>query len=163
MNNGRDCAHGRQVGKCDTCDLIDAEKRINELEQENATLTKLLKKVNNQAEHFERQWYLRGDELEALTVQVEQLREFILTVNRNCAAYIMDGKRINFEKLGAAAYDLYKSTPVQCLAERDAEVAKAAFYECYFQMRKCKDGDVFDLVLSAEQYANQLRKQADGE
>jgi len=38
MNNGRDCVHGRQVGKCDTCDLIEAEKRINELEQENAAL-----------------------------------------------------------------------------------------------------------------------------
>lgn len=32
MNNGRDCAHGRQVGKCDTCDLIEAEQRIMELE-----------------------------------------------------------------------------------------------------------------------------------
>ena len=32
MNSGSDCAHGRQVGKCDTCDLIDAEQRILELE-----------------------------------------------------------------------------------------------------------------------------------
>ena len=32
MNNGRDCVHGRQVGKCDTCNLIDAEQRILELE-----------------------------------------------------------------------------------------------------------------------------------
>lgn len=31
MNNGRDCAHGRQVGKCDTCDLIEAEKEIESL------------------------------------------------------------------------------------------------------------------------------------
>lgn len=31
MNNGRDCAHGRQVGKCDTCDLIEAEKEIEAL------------------------------------------------------------------------------------------------------------------------------------
>ena len=38
MNNGRDCEHGRQVGKCDTCDLIEAEKLINELEQENVAL-----------------------------------------------------------------------------------------------------------------------------
>jgi len=38
MNNGRDCVHGRQVGKCDTCDLIDAEQRILELEAELATV-----------------------------------------------------------------------------------------------------------------------------
>jgi hypothetical protein len=38
MNNGRDCEHGRQFGKCDTCDLIEAEKRIDELEQKNAEL-----------------------------------------------------------------------------------------------------------------------------
>lgn len=31
MNNGRDCPHGRQVGKCDTCDLIEAEKEIEAL------------------------------------------------------------------------------------------------------------------------------------
>lgn len=31
MNNGRDCAHGRQIGKCDTCDLIEAEKEIEAL------------------------------------------------------------------------------------------------------------------------------------
>jgi len=38
MNNGRDCLHGRQVGKCDTCELIEAEKLINELEHKNAEL-----------------------------------------------------------------------------------------------------------------------------
>ena len=37
MHNGRDCAHGRQVGACDTCDLIDAEQRILELESALAT------------------------------------------------------------------------------------------------------------------------------
>lgn len=31
MNNGRDCSHGRQIGKCDTCDLIEAEKEIDTL------------------------------------------------------------------------------------------------------------------------------------
>lgn len=31
--NLRDCPHGHQLGKCDTCDLIEAEIRIVELEQ----------------------------------------------------------------------------------------------------------------------------------
>lgn len=30
--NPRDCPHGRQLGKCDTCGLIVAEMRIAELE-----------------------------------------------------------------------------------------------------------------------------------
>ena len=42
MHNGRDCAHGRQVGKCDTCDLIDAEQRILELEAQNEQFRDLL-------------------------------------------------------------------------------------------------------------------------
>ncbi len=31
MNN-RDCPHGHKLGKCDTCELIEAEKRIALLE-----------------------------------------------------------------------------------------------------------------------------------
>lgn len=34
MNNGRDCVHGRQVGKCDSCDLANAEAQIIQLERE---------------------------------------------------------------------------------------------------------------------------------
>jgi chromosome segregation ATPase len=30
------CPHGHQWSKCDTCDLIEAEKRITELEEQNA-------------------------------------------------------------------------------------------------------------------------------
>ncbi len=35
----------------------------------------LIKKANDQAEHFEREWYLRGDELEALEQVNAQLLE----------------------------------------------------------------------------------------
>lgn len=38
MNNGRDCKHGRQVGKCDSCELELAEKQITELEAERDAL-----------------------------------------------------------------------------------------------------------------------------
>jgi len=31
--NDRDCPHGHKQGKCDTCELIAAEKRIAELEK----------------------------------------------------------------------------------------------------------------------------------
>jgi hypothetical protein len=32
-----------------------------------------MRKANAQAEHFEREWYLRGDEIDALRAQVEAL------------------------------------------------------------------------------------------
>jgi hypothetical protein len=41
MNNGRDCEHGSQVGKCYICDLVDAENRISELEKEVSIALKL--------------------------------------------------------------------------------------------------------------------------
>lgn len=40
--------------------------RVIELERENKRLTDALIKANAQAEHFEREWYLRGDEIERL-------------------------------------------------------------------------------------------------
>lgn len=40
--------------------------RIIELERENKRLTEALKNANTQAEHFEREWYLRGDEIDRL-------------------------------------------------------------------------------------------------
>ena len=36
MNNGRDCEHGSQLGKCYICDLVEAENRIAELEKEKS-------------------------------------------------------------------------------------------------------------------------------
>ena len=62
------------------------------------------------------------NERDAIKAQVEQLREFALNVNRKCADYIMDGKRIDFEALGVSAFDAYRATPAQCLAARDAEI-----------------------------------------
>jgi len=39
---GRDCQHGRQIGKCTDCDLIEAEKEIEKLKAENGKLRELL-------------------------------------------------------------------------------------------------------------------------
>lgn len=50
----RDCQHGQLARACDRC----ADTR------EIAELRAALKKANDQAERFERGWYLRGDALE---------------------------------------------------------------------------------------------------
>ena len=42
MNNGRDCPHGRQVGKCDTCDLIKAELELEKVTAERDVLACLI-------------------------------------------------------------------------------------------------------------------------
>ena len=43
-----------------------------ELRTEIARLTNCLKRANAQAEHLEREWYLRGDEIERLTAQLKE-------------------------------------------------------------------------------------------
>lgn len=45
MNNGRDCPHGRQVGKCDTCDLIVAELELQKVTAERNALAAQVEKL----------------------------------------------------------------------------------------------------------------------
>ena len=52
----------------------EAADRIEALEAENERLTDCLAKANAQAEHFEREWYLRADRIEALEAENERLR-----------------------------------------------------------------------------------------
>lgn len=50
--------------------LSDAANAIEALEREVEGLRTALKKANDQAEHFERQWYLRGDAIETLEAEI---------------------------------------------------------------------------------------------
>ena len=43
------------------------------LVQENNRLRECLQKANSQAEHFEREWYLRGDEIERLQARCDEM------------------------------------------------------------------------------------------
>lgn len=43
------------------------------LEKENKRLRECLQKANSQAEHFEREWYLRGDEIERLEALCDEM------------------------------------------------------------------------------------------
>jgi hypothetical protein len=52
MNNGRDCLHGNQVGKCDTCDLHEAE---HENAQLRARVGELTEALTNARDWFESQ------------------------------------------------------------------------------------------------------------
>jgi ferritin-like metal-binding protein YciE len=54
--------------------VVHLRERITELERERDVLRAGLKKANDQTEHFEREWYLRGDELETLRADAERYR-----------------------------------------------------------------------------------------
>ena len=60
------------AGFSDELSRIIAER--DALRSEVERLTGCLKRANDQAEHFERHWYLRGDEVEALRADAERLR-----------------------------------------------------------------------------------------
>ena len=45
MNNGRDCPHGRQGGKCDTCDLITVELELQKVTAERDALAAQLTEI----------------------------------------------------------------------------------------------------------------------
>lgn len=55
-----------------------SQRRMQELrgapEKENERLTESLKRANANAERFEREWYLRGDEIESLSSQLAEAR-----------------------------------------------------------------------------------------
>jgi len=54
--------------------IKEAAFELRRLHAENEALRVSLNKANDQAEHFEREWYLRGDELEALRADAERYR-----------------------------------------------------------------------------------------
>lgn len=61
------------------------------LERENKRLTEAIQKANAQAEHFEREWYLRGDEIERLRELSDEMLSAmtaaLLLAPHNCATY----------------------------------------------------------------------------
>ena len=50
---------------------------IDEQAAEIERLTECLKKANAQTEHFEREWYLRGDEIERLRAELESCTQYL--------------------------------------------------------------------------------------
>lgn len=53
----------RALARSEHSDFSIGDESADEIER----LTANIKKANDQAEHFEREWYLRGDEIERLT------------------------------------------------------------------------------------------------
>lgn len=58
--------HAQWLEKSLTIGAAEAGSELRRLHAENLQLRESLKKANSQAEHFEREWYLRGDRIEVL-------------------------------------------------------------------------------------------------
>ena len=52
---------------------VDHAAAMAAMDEKIERLTACLKKANDQAEHFEREWYLRGDEIERLRAALRNL------------------------------------------------------------------------------------------
>ena len=83
------------------------------LEAENERLTECLKKSNSQSEHFEREWYLRGDEVERLRKDAERYQWLTRTSDTNQLMVCdTDTQRLYFGYESDAAIDAArKGTP----------------------------------------------------
>ena len=60
---------------------------LDTLSAEKDRLTRCLEKANSNAEHFEREWYLRGDEIDTLRAQLAEAQrdaEVSKQINRAC-------------------------------------------------------------------------------
>jgi len=55
---------------------------IDTLRAENERLTRCLKSANESHEHFEREWYLRGDEIESLCAQLTEAQDALHAAQR---------------------------------------------------------------------------------
>lgn len=167
INNGRDCQHGRQVGKCETCDLIEAEQEISKLE---AKISELQNGVLAQSiADLTRKNLGLQVRVDVLSGQVERLRG----IKPELPPYPGDSFDGELPRYGikwsgptqplAVPMDDGYWTPYHLAVTNQAEVKAQAgrdgFVECYFSLRKVQCGDVFDLVKAADEYANQLRQQ----
>ena len=65
----RDCDLDWQRGYILSDDVCHDNRYARLIDAARAPLLAALKKANDQAEHFEREWYLRGDELESLRAE----------------------------------------------------------------------------------------------
>lgn len=98
-------------------------------------------------------------EIEALKAQVERLLKAFDEFHGIAAS--CDGWEAFPQKALDDACDAMMATPAQCLAEIKAQAGREGFIECYFALRKVQHGDAFDLVIAADEYANQLRQQGE--
>lgn len=128
MSNGRDCPHGRQVGKCDTCDLIAAEIELQKVTTER----------------------------DALAVQVEALRREIQSAADWFSAYWPELNKAQCDRIRQMD-SVANKTPQHHLRELRAEAGWAGYIAAMLSWMGLKNPDGINFP-DADRYAEQIRK-----
>jgi len=76
--------------------LCDAADTIDTLSAEKDRLTACLEKANISTEHFEREWYLRGDELDTLRAQLAEAQRELIAKEAQLAEARRDTERLDW-------------------------------------------------------------------
>lgn len=147
MNNGRDCPHGRQVGKCDTCDLIEAEKEIEALKAQVEQLREdsLVAFGDGFYDGYLRYAKLCGD------------LEFTDDVMRQ--SELAEAGSIFGKMVGSSV----RVAEIKAQAGRDGFVAGANDAAAYIaqQINAGSSSIDLDTSLAADKYANKIRQQGE--
>lgn len=153
MNNGRDCPHGRQVGKCDTCDLITTELELEKVTAERDALAAQvdgLTKVNSKLSQLQNQQG-RINQLEAALDCLQ------------FAAHLNKGQCENLDRVLAETLVIHNNAPEEmpssCLAEIRALAGRDGFIAGYFHYKNYGFQFEEELEEAAKQYANIIRQE----
>jgi hypothetical protein len=147
--------------------------RVIELERENKRLAEALANANEQAERFEREWYLRGDEIERLqevseeaadkleadAQEIERLKDEVYRLGKVAAAKTIDKDCMKAER-DALRSDLKLALESEAVYKQLCEEAKP-FVEANTELRKKlaeREVDLLDLV---EQFRTKLDEATD--
>lgn len=76
--------------------LDEAADTIDTLSAEKDRLTACLEKANISTEHFEREWYLRGDELDTLRAQLAEAQRELIAKEAQLAEARRDTERLDW-------------------------------------------------------------------
>ena len=96
MTNKRDCEHGSQIGKCDTCDLFEAYNEIESLRTQLAKANEQLQSVcNHNATQQPEITRLRA-ELAKANERVKELTKENLSIVNSVNKYSFDDAKVDF-------------------------------------------------------------------
>lgn len=90
----------------------DLPSRVKTVVAEREQLKTCLKTANEQAEHFERNWYLRGDEIDQLRAEVAGLKTGYEAYERVNAELKAENEALRKELPGIRPFKPYQDSPV---------------------------------------------------
>lgn len=114
MNTSRECVHGRRIGHCGSCDVVESENRIAELDRQLNEKMSQIRHLDQIIMQIQRD---RDAEVDALTAQLVAVKAGGGTGQSPCAKFCESvALQKDFEEM--------RNKNVQLKKERDAFAAK---------------------------------------